>query len=921
MSVWRAPLLALALAATGCGQEQILVPTRNLDRPVAVAFACLKLDSALDPYEPATPGDCDTDDGTRRLYGFVADSTRGEVAIVDATGERLVDLEPALPGFQFVPVGALPSDAAATPDGCRVATANYGSCDFSLVDTVTAAGGASDVPMTWRTRPVAGSTEIRARPHSLVVRPGTAFEACPVGAPYEAYVTFPGCGLVARVDLASGDVREALRIGTDRVERVADIADLACPDECGAGEAARADSARPAGLDLSDDGSKLVVAAEGAPYVAWAELDRATGEFVSFGRIPIEGAAGTRRVSISPTTDAGRFAYAVATDGTVRVLSLALGRECETNVDPRALLEVVPAGDAFCFPVGDPAYPQRPLARGPGIYLGKTGIGGDLAVDVSFGRIRCCPSEPDDDGECPDDPDLAVCLDDPESSEAGEGDGALATVFYDGVYAFVVSTLGAVYVVDVQDDYASARTAGGFRREALPHALRPTFARADHDCDEDENDGVTDFRWKLPFADAPVLQHGDEVIARGDMDYPDVLDVTACPDECSEDEDGACVNPCGQECLWPDDHGLSFPDPRAVEEETIALAFEGGIPGTGRSTGRVGLCNGRPCVADVGAAFCGRGVEDGDVVEMTGCGGDADCDTLIEECAFDPATPPGVGGFCVPADRAEEQVDACLRIVRSRREWRVVEAWDDHLVLDLLPVPLHCEDEAICGECVNPAESNDCLRSCTRATEDVDCPGAVCEQVGGQGVCVAAPPMDPACYATIARYVVRAGGAYRVLYGNDNEFFHRVVPAGDGRCAIDATGAKSPLLVSRIPLSPPGCVDPAGPTPNPCVEQSRTGERYVYFAGPRASFALRRIDRTPVRTPEATFFMQIAVTQPMDTQWQNAGAFQPVRILRGPDGWQYVVDAADSVPAGGVRGQLLRWSALATTTDASFSIR
>lgn len=54
------------------------------------------------------------------LFALVTQETRGEVAVVDLTAGYVVDIDPNTPGTNLLPVGRLPSDIAATPDGKMV---------------------------------------------------------------------------------------------------------------------------------------------------------------------------------------------------------------------------------------------------------------------------------------------------------------------------------------------------------------------------------------------------------------------------------------------------------------------------------------------------------------------------------------------------------------------------------------------------------------------------------------------------------------------------------------------------------------------------------------------------------------------------------------------------------------------------------
>ena len=49
------------------------------------------------------------------VVSLVTQTTRGEVAVVDVTASGVVDLDPSVPGFNFLPVGALPTAVVTTP--------------------------------------------------------------------------------------------------------------------------------------------------------------------------------------------------------------------------------------------------------------------------------------------------------------------------------------------------------------------------------------------------------------------------------------------------------------------------------------------------------------------------------------------------------------------------------------------------------------------------------------------------------------------------------------------------------------------------------------------------------------------------------------------------------------------------------------
>ncbi len=128
--------------AVGCSQTPVLTPVRSMDRPQDIAYLCLQLlpdgkswkGAPLEKcaYEPTTliPSNLDA---TYRLHAVITQVTRGELAVADlgnspldiATGtNQLVNVNPGLPGFNFLPVSTIPTDVVVHPDGRAVYVAS-----------------------------------------------------------------------------------------------------------------------------------------------------------------------------------------------------------------------------------------------------------------------------------------------------------------------------------------------------------------------------------------------------------------------------------------------------------------------------------------------------------------------------------------------------------------------------------------------------------------------------------------------------------------------------------------------------------------------------------------------------------------------------------------------------------------------------
>ena len=61
-------------------------------------------------------------------------SASGDLSVIDADTWKIVDMDKSTGGYGRVPLGTLPEQISSTTDGCRLVTANRGSCDLTMVD-------------------------------------------------------------------------------------------------------------------------------------------------------------------------------------------------------------------------------------------------------------------------------------------------------------------------------------------------------------------------------------------------------------------------------------------------------------------------------------------------------------------------------------------------------------------------------------------------------------------------------------------------------------------------------------------------------------------------------------------------------------------------------------------------------------------
>jgi hypothetical protein len=119
-------LLAVALGGSvlfACSETPASVAIRTFESAQKVDVICLRVygDNAPEPLkqEDCAPVPPDVNGGNlqNQLFALVTQTRRGEVAVVDLSAGAIIDQSDAVPGLNFLPVGANPTDIAATPDG------------------------------------------------------------------------------------------------------------------------------------------------------------------------------------------------------------------------------------------------------------------------------------------------------------------------------------------------------------------------------------------------------------------------------------------------------------------------------------------------------------------------------------------------------------------------------------------------------------------------------------------------------------------------------------------------------------------------------------------------------------------------------------------------------------------------------------
>jgi hypothetical protein len=833
------PLLALT-GALSCGEDFSVVPVRNLERPSDLGFACLALvDTPSGPVVSGRPMSfchspdkldprVDLNNRAQGTFGLATNTSRGELAAIDFDLAEyrvspLLDLDPRNPGYNQLPVGALPEVISVSDDGCRAVTANRGSCDLSLVDLSrlmapqfpvrTPSTGAGSVVS--HVRFMAGMTEMRAAPHEVSILPtgqwvdrqeqareqpapacraeGIARPDGPV--PWQALVTFPGCDLVALVNLPSGAIVSSLRIQPDGTAIDAGQ-NPACPAECPDVAGGMPPAPGIAGtlgvgaLAVMPEGNRAYVAAARSPFVT--PIDVSPTALVANAPLELaEGPGGITRLRLSANIygpnlpfggrflgERGMFMYGFARDGSVRVIDLnrtPMGREreCDVNVDPNTLFSNL---DSVCHPVAENR-PRRLLATGPGLRIPvseEPDVAPPVPVDIAFAQVGLIPT------------------------------------------GFLLASNGQIYHLALNGAVGSQAVSRDL--PTLPHNFRRV--------------GVTpgSVAGGFPF----VIAEPERQFTTNRTPFPTRVGFNSRLD-------GPRVEGYG------DNKYVEFPRAYGAVPEDFDISWEGVLPGTDR--GNAHLDPADPAgltLTDPGADFCRSGVEEGDILALLGCEQDFDCDRERRGLAVCHRASPGAQGVCLPRDFAadEERLRVCRPEFSSRRRYQVKEVFRSRLTLavrlDEVPQPrlYACQEDSVCQpgpshqpgttpgdpgfRCLAPGGGADrrCLKTCGERAPDGSfilndrlCrAGHVCADVGDAALgplCIEAPLPRPECLPLSLAYRVQAGQAY-LTRSSAVPFLasRREEPSPDrwgGRCLPDPT--RNPLYGQRIPMTAPHCTN------------------------------------------------------------------------------------------------------------------
>ena len=1014
----------VGLAALACSQDIQPPPVRNLDRPSAIAFACYG-DMRINDPDSSNDGDVvvsaqpiescaarvrgEIPEGQEniegeppiiapRSYAFVLQSAKGTVGVIETETQVVIDSDPLTPGKNSIPIGTLPVGLAADESGCYMMAANAGSCDLGVLDISSALsiGGAARIGRIPITN--ASGELLRARPRTMIAAPQeqTVGLECPspggeIRPRGSLFIAYPTCHLVAVVDARTGTVTSGIQFDEDGLATIVD-GDVSCPQECGDGSIVPTESAtarvlpggvdagpdagadagpspdagpgtiddslpRPVALDLGPDG-RLYIGSENSPLVTTVTLDEA-GLPSATAQARVEGNVGITALAASGIVEEGgelgslggsagnfQFAYAVASDRTVRVIDLERQVECDAQVDPRYIHDVRDPAFLSCMAVGDPTTPpRRPGARSPGIHIPRDAV----PLGVSFALVN-----------------------------PATGVGDVSPTDMVGTYAFITTSDGFVYVVNVDDDnYPDFEDEDDPLRAnmalAVPHTLRD-FVGGRNAVAENCQPASQEALELAPRLIGPPSQGFTEERLAADKIHlmPNLRQVM-----CTAGDDRAAVSELDFTAPVAV-RERAFPDWRPVFNEQVTITWEGALSrddaltdldGPPVRNGLVEQLETHVRLRDPNSPFCQIGAEPFDIVSLIGCDpsfGDAQCG-IGEVCYVHPDSPTVVPtGICMPAGKTDELSGLCRDFLITRRQYAARSVYAGEVTLGnrrrvLRTTPLAgCTSDEQCQEMAafentlpDPSPPVDfgatlpasdfqwtCAPDPTRATAPDRClmscetseqcePGLACNQ----GFCIEGviPPAE--CVSTVQRYTVRGSDAF-VVIGDRTGYLHdRIADPDTGECVADP--AANPLQIGRIPLTAPPCTDDGfdAVSPNPCSTTVDQAEVFAPFEldGRRCEAqpeVLRERETSAIRFTNPSFTLHVvdvSTTGDAECNGDRAGelpAFSPVYpgfqlffeiiggffpmfvpgieasypivIKPGPDGRLWVLDEGDS---------------------------
>lgn len=112
-ALFRSFPFALGLSTLGCNETPVEVDLRSLQASSEVTFVCRDEDG-----QGRERADCpDFDEGEAGFFALVTQTSTEEIAVVDASRGKVVDVDPSVPGFSFLRLASRPGDIVSSPGG------------------------------------------------------------------------------------------------------------------------------------------------------------------------------------------------------------------------------------------------------------------------------------------------------------------------------------------------------------------------------------------------------------------------------------------------------------------------------------------------------------------------------------------------------------------------------------------------------------------------------------------------------------------------------------------------------------------------------------------------------------------------------------------------------------------------------------
>ncbi len=633
------------------------------------------------------------------------------------------------------------------------------------------------------------------------------------------YAVFPRCGMVARIS-RDGTLLDSWTV-SDGTELMLNTGlDPLCPEEVPGleGSAPTSDVDPPVRWPamLALNGDDLYIGFQSSSLDDDTLLRLTLDGTPVFTSVPVEsGTGGWRRLRISPDTRWGRFLYGVTMHGAVRVVRLDDQTECDTNADGRTLPILDVTDDLRgCVPNG--SYDRMFRAKGPGMEVTDH----RKVVDVAFFTLLAPESDHD-----------------PYEKSS-----------FLGTFAILLTMDGLVFLVNVDEEFEEGiydyryGTGPVYPEEVLAHHFR----------------NGTDISGSYTFEGRPRMGDVVSYLRDGGLHYyaEGEPDITLTDATTLFDIEGYMAR-----------------------TETWSFTWEGSIPESASTSGQFSENDDRTgfFLDDVGASFCSVGARPGDVVRVTGCYDDADCQEGYE-CGRTPIQTFESNGLCFPEGSVSEYVSACARFLATDREFLVTDVANERLSLAYLPL----------------FATLDATGAGVSCTEDAECYALGVEQgglCGDDGICVAAPsPRSDGgewCLAGLTTYELRVDNSF-LMDGEVNDYQTPLVADATGMC-VD-TGR----FDYRIPLG-----------------QGRVQTPYF-------DFEMTYTEGTPI---PFRYELRFELYGGFSKYYGDVGARLPSFLGLATDGSVYITDMGDTGSSTTIVGQFLRLVPEYFSLDAEFIVR